>query len=211
MAKISARYRGELHFAGLMAEAALFMGAAAFFLRDVRPWEWLLVPAGLLFANTIEWFIHRGPLHHPTPPRMLYNRHTLLHHAAFTADDMSIHDWRELRVVLFPLFALPLLQLAVSPAVALVYWLAGRNAAALFVFTATFYYLLYELLHLAYHLPLDHPVARLSLIKRLKRHHQRHHNQRRMTAGNFNVSIPFFDWVMGTILKDEVPSGSPRA
>jgi len=28
-----------------------------------------------------------------------------------------------------------------------------------------------------------------------------------MTAGNFNVSIPFFDWVMGTILKDEVPKG----
>src|SRR5262245_56656004 len=115
MAKIAPGYRGELHFAGLMAEAALFMGGAAYFLKDVRSWEWLLVPAGLLFANAVEWFIHKGPLHHPTPPRMAYNRHTLLHHAAFTADDMSIHDRRQLRVALVPLFALPLSPAGVSP------------------------------------------------------------------------------------------------
>jgi hypothetical protein len=200
---ISPRYRGELHFLGLLAQAGLIMGVAASFLRGVRAWEWLLVPAALVFANGVEWVIHRGPLHHPTPPRIFYNRHTLTHHAAFSHQDMSVRSWRELRVVLFPLFALPGLQLLILPVVALLAWALGRNAAALFVVSATFYYLLYELLHLAYHLPVAHPVSRLRLVQVLRRHHQRHHDPRRMTAGNFNVSIPLFDWILRTRLRDE--------
>jgi sterol desaturase/sphingolipid hydroxylase (fatty acid hydroxylase superfamily) len=116
---------------------------------------------------------------------------------------MSVRSWRELRVVLFPLFALPLLQLLVLPVVVLLGWALGRNVAALFVLSTTFYYLLYELLHLAYHLPAQHPVARLRIVGRLRRHHQLHHDPRRMTEGNFNVSIPLFDWILGTRLGAE--------
>jgi hypothetical protein len=200
---VSPRYRGQLHLVGLLAQAGLIMGVAASFLREVRAWEWLLVPAALVFANGVEWVIHRGPLHHPAPPRILYNRHTLTHHAAFSHEDMSVRSWRELRVVLFPLFALPGLQVLILPVVGLLWWALGRNAAALFVLAATFYYLLYELLHLSYHLPVEHPVSRLGVVRRLKRHHRRHHDPRRMTDGNFNVSIPLFDWILGTRLRDD--------
>ncbi|HET8644232.1 MAG TPA: sterol desaturase family protein [Vicinamibacteria bacterium] len=197
---ISPRYRGGAHFAALLAQAAAFMAAAAAFLRDVRLWEWLLVPAALVFGNAFEWWVHRGPLHHPWPPRLAYNRHTLTHHAAFSHEDMAVRSWRELRIVLFPLFALPLLELLILPVVALVAWTLGRNAAVLFVLSATFYYLMYEVLHLAYHLPSAHPVAPLGLVQWLRRHHQAHHDPQRMTDGNFNVSIPLFDWLLGTRL-----------
>jgi hypothetical protein len=200
-AGVSPRYRGELHLLGLLAQAGLIMGAAAWFLRGVRPWEWLLVPAALVFANGFEWVVHRGPLHHPFFPRIVYNRHTLTHHAAFSHEDMSVRSWRELRIVLFPLFALPGLQLLILPVVGLLAWTLGRNAAALFVVSATFYYLLYELLHLSYHLPEAHPVSRLRVVRWLKRHHQRHHDPRRMTDGNFNVSIPLFVWLLRTRLR----------
>ena len=199
---ISPRYSGSLHFAGLLAIVAAFIGAAAWSLRDVRGWQWLLVPAALVFANGVEWVIHRGPLHHPWPPRLTYNRHTLTHHAAFSAQEMAVRSWRELRIVLFPVYALPLLHLLTAPVTALLGWALGRNAAALFVMSATFYYLTYELLHLAYHLPAGHRVARLGVIQRLRRHHQIHHDPRRMTDGNFNVSIRLFAWILGTRLAD---------
>jgi hypothetical protein len=202
VAAIPATYRWRLHLFGLCAEVLVFMAVPAALLREVRPWEWLLVPAGLVFANGVEWLIHRGPLHHPTRARLLYNRHTLTHHAVFHHDSMAMRSWQELRVVLFPLFALPLLELVVVPPFLLLWALGLRNAACLFSITATFYYLLYEVLHLAYHLPDGHPVGALGVVRRLRRHHQRHHDPRRMTAGNFNVSIPLFDWILGSVLRD---------
>ncbi len=212
VAGISPGYRGGLHFLGLLAQAALFMGAAAWWLRDVRPLEWLLLPAALVFANGVEWLVHRGPLHHPWTPRLAYMRHTLTHHAAFSESDMSVRSWRELRIVLFPLYAFPALLLLVAPVVALLWWARGRNAAALFVVASVFYYLLYELLHLAYHLPAGHRVARWRLVGWLRRQHQRHHDPRRMTDGNFNVSIPLFDWLLGTRLSETAQrEGAPSA
>src|SRR5262245_41125691 len=211
VARISPRYRGELHFLGVLAEAAVLMAAALWLVRDARPWEWLLVPAALVFGNGVEWLVHRGPMHHPWPPRLPYNRHTLSHHAAFSDRDMSVRSWRELRFVLFPLYALPLLELLVLPVYALVWWTLGRNAAALFFFASILYYLLYELLHLSYHLPREHPVARLRLVRWLERQHRRHHDPRRMTEGNFNVSIPLFDWLLGTRLRDAETQGAQSA
>jgi hypothetical protein len=195
-------YRCARHLAGLFGEVALFMAVPAALLRDVRPWEWLLVPVALVFANAVEWLVHRGPLHHPTRARLLYQRHTLTHHAVFSHDTMAMRSWREARVVLFPLFALPLLQLVVVPPFALLWALGARNAACLFSLSATFYYLLYEVLHLAYHLPEGHPASRPRLVRALGRHHQRHHDPRRMTEGNFNVSIPLCDWLAGSLLRD---------
>ena len=203
VAGISPRYRGGLHFLGLLAQAAVFLGAAAWWLRDVRPREWLLVPAALVFANGVEWLVHRGPLHHAWTPRLAYQRHTLTHHAAFSESDMSMRSWREMRIVLFPLYALPALLLLVAPVAALLGWAGGRNAAALFMVASVLYYLLYELLHLAYHLPAGHRLARSRLVGWLRRQHQRHHDPRRMTEGNFNVSIPLFDWLLGTRLSDQ--------
>jgi len=210
VAAIAPGYRGEWHLAGALAQATLYILIAGSFLEDVRPWEWLILPATLVFANGVEWVVHRGPLHHQWPlvPRPAYNRHTLTHHSAFSSSNMAMRSWREMRLVLFPLYALPALELLISPVIALVWWGLGPNAGALFVIASVLYYVLYELLHLAYHFPADHALARHPLVAWLRRQHQRHHDPRRMTEGNFNVSIPLFDWLLGTRLREQEPDRS---
>ena len=61
------------------------------------------------------------------------------------------------------------------------------------------YVVSYEWLHLSFHLPATHFIARLGVVKKLKRHHATHHDPRLMQKWNFNVTVPLWDWVRGTI------------
>ena len=51
----------------------------------------------------------------------------------------------------------------------------------------------------AYHLPPQHPIARLPLVGRLKRLHTTHHDPTRMASRNFNITYPLGDWLFGTL------------
>ncbi|MGZ6142284.1 MAG: sterol desaturase family protein [Myxococcales bacterium] len=182
-------YSGFLHFGFVNALSLSIIVAAALQLHRPR-WALLTVPITFLYANLVEWLAHRGPMHKPRRfLKLVYQRHTLMHHAFFTHDAMTLESTRDFKMVLFPpvllifffgLFALPsgLLLKAV----------AGPNVAALFVVTAISYYLLYEWLHLAYHLGLGGP---------LRRAHQTHHDPRNMTR-NFNITFPICDRLFGT-------------
>ncbi|HUE39224.1 MAG TPA: hypothetical protein VMR29_06945, partial [Candidatus Binatia bacterium] len=68
----------------------------------------------------------------------------------------------------------------------------------------------YELSHLSYHLPPTSFVGRRWLVRVLRQHHARHHDPRLMQRWNFNVTIPFWDWVQGTIVAD-VPTALARS
>jgi sterol desaturase/sphingolipid hydroxylase (fatty acid hydroxylase superfamily) len=169
-------------------------------LQELRPIELLTVPLVLVFANASEWRIHRDLLHKRNPiAPILYDRHTPVHHRVYTEQSMEIGDAREFRLVLLPAFAIVLILLAVLPIAALLGWLFSPNVALLFVATDIGYTLAYEWLHLAYHLPASSRIGRLELIRRLRRHHARHHDPRLMQRWNFNVTIPLWDWVRGTI------------
>ena len=61
------------------------------------------------------------------------------------------------------------------------------------------YFLNYEVLHTAYHLPDEHPLARVGLVKRLRWLHTIHHDPRQMATRNFNISYPLCDWLFGTL------------
>jgi len=61
----------------------------------------------------------------------------------------------------------------------------------------------YEWLHLSYHLPPESRVGRLRPIRALCRHHALHHDPRLMQRWNFNVTVPFWDWVMRTTYKGD--------
>ena len=80
--------------------------------------------------------------------------------------------------------------------------------AALFIATAIGYFLLYEMLHLSYHLPPDSAVPRLPILRALRRHHALHHNPAQMTDGNFNVTFPICDSVFGTRLHEMNPDSA---
>ncbi|MFL5430460.1 MAG: sterol desaturase family protein [Myxococcales bacterium] len=192
---VGPRYSGPLHFAFTSCVALAVIAIALSRLHGPTPLELLTVPLTFLYANFVEWRAHRGPMHRKVRGlSLVHERHALSHHAFFTADEMQIDSARDFKMVLFPpvlilfffgLFAVPI-------GFALRYAL-GANVAALFVATAMAYFLLYEWLHLAYHLP-----VRIPGIDGLRRHHRTHHDPRLMSRSNFNITFPICDALFGT-------------
>jgi sterol desaturase/sphingolipid hydroxylase (fatty acid hydroxylase superfamily) len=199
VAQVPRWYRGEVHFVllNLLGGALLYLVA-----RDLAAptWRtWLTAPLAFVFANYFEWRVHRGPLHRPGWPRILYKRHTLLHHAWFHTETMAVRSHREMKFVLFPLPALLGAALVALPPALLWGLLAGAEVGRVFYLVAISYYLLYEWLHLAYHLPAHTWIGRNPLIRRLRQHHARHHDPKLMVHRNFNVTFPLWDALLGTL------------
>lgn len=197
---VGPRYSGKAHLGFAMLFSLGGLALAGLQLEDVRLLEWLTVPLAFLYANLVEYAGHRWVMHRRVPGLgLIYQRHAGQHHRFFTDRYMALEGWQDCKVVLFPsvlmvfyfgAFALPLgLLLA---------WLFSANVAWLFVMVALGYYLNYELLHLAYHLPPDSGILRLPLLRQLRRLHHRHHEPALMARANFNITYPFGDWVFGT-------------
>jgi hypothetical protein len=201
MAEIPGWYRPGVHLAvpslfGLAVLAGCFL-----LVEGLRWWELLVVPVTFVIANINEWRAHKYLLHRRTRwAPVLYDRHTPQHHMIYVTDDMAMRDRREYRLVLIPAYGIFLIFVfTLIPAGAL--WLLGqRNVACLFLATDVGYVLSYEWLHLGYHLPADSAIGRLGLIQRLRRHHAVHHDPTLMQRWNFNVTVPLWDWVKGTMV-----------
>jgi hypothetical protein len=194
-------YSPRRHVARTLIIAGIIALGAAWLARGASGWDLALVPAFLALANVVEWSVHRGPMHHPARPRILYKNHTLVHHRAFLHDHMAIHRGADLGLIMMPWYTMLLIFASVSPiAVGLALW-RGAGAAGLFYLVSVAYFLTYETTHLLYHLP-DATLARAGLGGRLFRwlqaHHRHHHRPDRMAHVNFNVSFPFADAVFGT-------------
>jgi len=177
---------------------------AGFGLESVLWWEWFTIPAGWVFANFVEWHAHRDLLHtRQWWMPVLYERHTPTHHRIFLAHDMAVRDRKEWRQVLMPAYAVALIVAALFPVTAAI-WFAGLpNVALFYLLTGTGYVLMYEWLHLSYHLAPETWVGRRRLIRYLRRHHAVHHTPRLMRRWNMNVTIPFWDRIRGTIVDEE--------
>jgi len=203
VAKIPAGYSPYLH---LVFPSLIGIGAAAAalsMLREVNLFDVWFIPLVYMASNAVEWRAHKDILHRRTPPlQMLYDRHTPVHHRVFMTDDMAIRDTREFALVLIPPYGILLILGVVAPIGALLWHFGLHNPACFFVATTMLYVVSYEWLHLAYHLPISHPSGRLPLIQKLKRHHATHHDPRLMQKWNFNVTVPLWDWVRGTIWRD---------
>lgn len=196
-------YRGWPHFA---LTNVMLGGVAALLLSRVhapRAADLWAIAAAFGVANAVEYLLHRFPLHRPMRPlKALFKAHGIQHHRFFTGDapeHMSTADPHDFAVVLFgPASQLTLLGGIGLPTCVLIARAFGSNAALLFGASATLYFLLYEWLHLAYHLPESHRLARLPGMRRLRLHHQRHHQLPLMSRWNFNITFPLFDVLLGT-------------
>jgi hypothetical protein len=178
-------------------------------IEDLRAWQLALVPVFLAVGNALEWHAHRGLLHRRTwPLGELYVRHTPQHHGVYVAGDMFIRDWRELKLVLLPAWGVLAIIAASSPVALGLAVLGQRNLAALWVASAVAYVLSYEWLHLAYHLPAEGAVGRLRVTRWLRRHHQRHHAPQLMQRWNFNVTVPLWDLLRGTVWHEPGEAGA---
>ena len=194
-------YQGWRHLLFTFGIGGAAMAGAILQLDQVRPLEWLAIPLTFLYTNFAEYWGHRGPMHHlKRGLRLVYERHTRQHHRFFTDQRMELDGLRDLRAVLFPpvlmIFFFAAFALPVGFALA---WVASPNVAWLYIATSLGYFLNYEFLHMAYHLPASHPVARWPLVGRLKGLHQAHHDPRLMAHYNFNITYPIFDVVFGTL------------
>ncbi|HEU4406991.1 MAG TPA: sterol desaturase family protein [Polyangiaceae bacterium] len=197
---IGPRYSGPAHFAFVTLAALSGIAYALGGVRAPTPAELATVPLTFVFANLAEYGGHRHPMHRPWRGLgLVYRRHARQHHHFYTHDAMALESSRDVQMVLFPPVLLVFFALAfVLPAGTLVYLFASPNAARLFAATAVGYYLLYEWLHLAYHLPPGSFVARLSLVRALRALHTAHHDLGLMGKYNFNITFPIGDWLFGT-------------
>lgn len=192
-------YSPWAHLAATTGIGVAVLVVSVVFLRDVRALEWLVVPAVFLAANAFEWRVHKHVLHRRRwPVEIIYDQHTPMHHMVYVEEDMELREPRELGLVLIPAAGVLGVVAVSAPVAYLVSYLLGANAGWLFLLTASTYMVGYELSHLAYHLPASSLVGRSALVKRLRAHHARHHDPRLMQRYNFNVTIPLFDWLMGT-------------
>jgi hypothetical protein len=199
-AHIGRHYNGWLHF-GFTSSAAL--AAIAVALAQVAApsaLELAIVPLAFVVANFGEYFGHRGPMHHPTRALgILFRRHARQHHRFYTAEAMPLESSRDLHMVLFPpAMIVFFLVLGAVPLSLLVRLLATANASWLFFATVMGYFLTYEWLHLAYHMPPDSAVGRLGVVRALRRLHSHHHDPALLQRYNFNITFPIADTVLGT-------------
>ncbi len=198
---IPAGYSPILHLVAPAALGVLVFVACVWLLRDLRAVELWTIPLTLFSGFGFEWRVHKSILHRRLPVpglETLYVRHELFHHVIYTYGDMTMRERREWRLVLMPAYAIVLVFGMLVPLGVLLWKLLGPNVALLHVATSMIFFLTYEWLHLAYHLPEDHPIARVSLLRRLRELHRRHHDPRLMKRWNFNVTVPLFDWIHGT-------------
>jgi hypothetical protein len=188
--------------ASTLAIAAMLASLGFLLASRARPLDWALMPIFFVVANLLEWAVHRYPMHHPMTPRLMYKNHTLLHHIAFTDRNMPVTDARELGLVMMPWYTMLGLFVVASPVMVLAGVLRGPGLAGVFLLAAVLYFLAYETLHALYHLPaatLDRVLlGRLRVFRAMQAHHAHHHVLRRMTAANFNVTVPLWDWICGT-------------
>lgn len=194
-------YRGAMHLLLTFGGGGTALALCLLQLQAVRPLEWLTLPLAFLYANLAEYVGHRFPMHHPVRGLgLVYRRHAGQHHRYFSHEAMALTDLRDLRAVLFP----PLLVLFFFGAFAVPVWFGlawaiSANVAWLFIATGLGYFLMYEVLHLAWHAPAGSWVARLALVRRMGRLHRRHHDPALMTRCNFNITWPICDLLFGTL------------
>ena len=156
-----------------------------------------------VFSNFVEYAVHRWPMHRLTKLKALYKIHSGEHHRYFTHEYMSIETKEDMQFATTNARTITMLVGAIMiPMSLLLGGIFGANVGLLFYACAMSYYILYELTHFSTHLPVGHWLLKLPYFKGALQRHRLHHNSRLMREWNFNVSLPLFDWIFGTLHPD---------
>lgn len=163
-------------------------------------WTWVAIPftiASLCIINLIEWLVHKNLFHKPTwPLGFMYKRHAKEHHAVYDSNNMALSRIEEVRLILVPIRTFWILLLFLFGIYSLFSILGFGVWGALFIFLAVIYSMLYEWLHLSFHLP--ESLVKNSILRKLAKHHTIHHDLPLMRMWNFNVVFPLWDYLLGT-------------
>lgn len=211
--EIPRHYVPQLHLAATCGVGVALLALGAVFVHTPRVWELAVIPAVFVFANFFEWFVHRNVLHkrRSWPLSELFDRHTPSHHVFYVEHEMAIASVREFRFILIPAVGVAGATLTAAPLALLLGMLISANAGWLVLITAGLYMVGYELSHLSYHLPEASWLGRRRWLAVLRRHHARHHDPQLMQKANFNVTVPLFDWLLGTMTSRAARGSDPSA
>lgn len=202
LAEIPWWYSPYGHLAATTGIGLVVLVASTVFLTQttVRWTDALVVPVVILLANFFEWRVHKHVLHRRFWPfEVIYDKHTPMHHMIYVEEDMALRSKKEFRLVLIPAAGVLGIVLAAAPIAIAIKHLWSSAAGWLFLLTASLFMVSYEVLHLCYHAPADSFIGRRRIIRVLRAHHAKHHDPRYMQRYNFNVTVPLFDWIMGTL------------
>jgi len=195
-------YSGWMH---LVFTSGVTVGGIVFCLTQIRHMshlEWLTVPVTLLYANFAEYIGHRGPMHRRLRFLETIFLHTTIHHRFFTHDKFTWDQSKDFHALLLPPYILAFFfGLFALPVGIVLHTYVSSNVAYLFVASAVGYFTTYEWLHFCYHSPETSWIARLPLLAQLRRLHLIHHNPQLMTRYNFNITLPLFDRLFGTLFR----------
>jgi hypothetical protein len=199
--RVAGWYNGFLHVAIIFITGFVALYIYISNISAATAADFLIVPVTFIGANFFEWWIHRYVMHRPSPIkafRAIYNRHTLMHHQFFTAEEMRFADHNDWRVTFFPPYALVVFTLMSIPAAIVLGWLFNPNVGWLFISTTTSMYLVYEFMHFCCHVDDNWFVDHMPFVNTIRRHHTAHHNQSIMMERNMNLTFPIMDWAFGT-------------
>jgi hypothetical protein len=200
LARMPPGYSYKLHLALPTLMTGAISALAIAMIHHLRAVELLMIPAMFVLSNAGEWIAHRYLLHERLPSFLgqIYVRHELEHHQVYVARDMAMRHPRELQMILIPAYGVLVLLVSVVPWAALAALVLSRNCAMLVIVCALVYFIIYEWMHLSYHLPPDSWIGRRRVIAYLRGLHQTHHDPRLMKRYNFNVTVGLFDRINGT-------------
>lgn len=157
------------------------------------------IPLSVLIMLFIEYFAHKGPLHHKRKTiALVFQYHTLSHHERFRHDSIDIKNAREIYLVLFPWWAPLTYTLLLIPPCVVIAMTMSITVAGLFGATCLGYMLAYEWAHLMCHLPQQYKLLAMPIVGGMIAHHTTHHNKRLMGQWNYMILCPLIDKLFGT-------------
>lgn len=202
---IKASYNGGLHMLSVLGVGLVVILTSFSQLTSVSMLEILTFPVALLVVNFAEYYAHRWLGHRKTRyGKLFYSRHTGDHHSFFLEHSMDYQGTRDWRVVLFPVYLIfAFLFGLILPGAYVLTEFVSFNVAYLYAAGGISGYLFYEIMHFSYHIPRGHWAQKLFLLipgwKALRHLHVLHHNRENMSKANFNITLPIFDLLLGTL------------
>ncbi len=151
-----------------------------------------------ILMSFIEHQVHSRLMHRRSFARFerTFQAHAIVHHKEhysehFTDEPVPVGEDKEIRLTVqkAPIKAIPF---------ALVIAIFSWPGALIFVFVATMHHWIWNKIHLEMHKPEHRGFSNWPIYKYLARYHWLHH---KYPSKNFNVVIPFADFVLGTCAK----------
>jgi hypothetical protein len=166
---------------------------------------------GVPYVSLFEWLFHRNVMHRPlwTPWgdfRYPFIAHATVHHSIFKADETyHLKDKKDIKkipmewwngIALFFLTMPPFILAGVSLwfcGLSVSGWTVGVTGATIL----TAYYGIYEYVHWCMHWPKGRRIETSTWFRWFNARHILHH---RWPKSNFNVVLPLWDWIFGTLM-----------